>query len=444
MKGRHIVSGIGVLAVGIAGVAAWKHSQIAPQVDHTIEQVVNQLTQLARNSNLQAEITRNSHQQQFSASTGTIDVSLTSKGREVVFQLDYQVQHGLSAWWRGIAFGGTLRHTETDGQQDRTLHSVLMDDKPITFNGLLKSEQLQLISTVPMMKQETERNYIRSEPITLSWTLEHPNAEGNWEQQHTRLNAPRLEYWKNVSSKNDGVLISGIHLESHHNETQTQTAGDVSLSLDGLSLHNKRSSLEVTDISLKSQAALNSLMNSVVTLDFKEIDGRDSRLSNGHIELKLDNISGPAMQQIASIQEQAQLEGWPRHRITQAMMEKLPVTLQQLLATSPSLTLTQSQLQITRKLQQQSGTLNINGQLSLNSSVLPADAAKRILDGSMKPAELVGALQAELHLNTDGAATDFARKLISPAGRAFQQAARDGQLDFTLAGGVATLDGQRL
>ncbi|MDP5291994.1 DUF945 family protein [Oceanimonas sp. CHS3-5] len=437
MKTKKIAAAVAaVTVVGFVGInqAGYK-GQVKAGVDNIIEQL-NDARLFGEEIN--AELA--SHDGGVFSSNGVITVKAGSDYRPTEFRINYTVAHGLTTVLGGASYEAEIINSVMDGNDEKTLTSVLLNDQPVIINGSLGSDSIDGTLTVPAIEFSEGRGGLEAKPIIAEFYASNFNEYGSPGLYEVQASVPLIKF----KDRREGFELTDGVLELTNEFDGEKGNGEFSLELNKLTVINegyRRDSerVEVKDLAIAMDLDLQEEFSSNLSLQFDELNANGDSLSDVEVSYSLAGIDGASIVDVIKMTQKAAKEDWSEYRLQQSIEGALRERADSLLAYNPK-------LEINRIKAKMNGDLLIDaeGIAKLDSSKLPKDFLKSAFEYNRapNPQEFIKAILVDFEAELGKSASDMA-STINPMAAAILSESGD-KFTFKIEDGETTMNGERI
>lgn len=425
-----------VVAVGVVAINQTGYQgQVKTGVDNLVEQLNN--THMFGES-LQAELT--SHQGGVFSSSGVIAVKADSGYRPTEFKLNYTVNHGLTAFLTGATYDAELINSVMDGNDKKTITSVLLDGQSVVIEGSLGSDSIDGTLTVPAIKFSEGRGGLEAQPMMAEFYVGDFDDQGTPRVYEVLAGIPFIKFQdrrEGFELKDGSLELSSEFDGKEGNGAMSLAVNNATITKEGRRQHNEK--IELKDLAVAMNFDLEEEFSSEFNLEFGEFTTNGESLSNVEVGYKLAGIDGQSIIDIIKLSEQATQEGWSERRIQQSVESIFRERADNLLAYNPELKIKRIKADMNGEL-----LIDAEGMARLDASKLPRDLLKSSFEYNRAPSpqKFMNAIlvdfEAELGKNASNMASalnPMAAGILSESGDKFT---------FKIEDGETTLNGERI
>lgn len=433
----------GAAAAALITSAGYQQAQLPSQIETALLDLVNGLNSTQLPDGLSLKATQQQHTQTLFRSSGQLALDFSTGAYNLQYALQYEVRHGISALFNGAALSAKLVNIDRSEPDSSPEKPLLVHRQPALFNGTLKPGRVEITGTIPALTGKSPGLLLSSQPAAITFSASQPGSQQHWSQSRFRLKVPALKLWED-HSRAEGLTLTGLCIEAGQKKAGDTLSATMETRLSQLEIKSRTQLLQLSDLQLNNDIQLQDSLSILWSLHFNRFSSRYVQLRNGHMELTLQDIDGDAIRQLITIGQQTSLQNWSAERIRSAYAQQLETAATRLLARNPQLTLQALHLSVPNSNSQPGGDISFNADIQLDHTKLPGNFIAQLADNNQALPQLASAIMATFTVSSHGPATELAQNLIRPAGLPFEQAIADGNLNFQLENGIATLDNHPL
>lgn len=418
-----------VVAVGYAGI---KQVSYQNHVKAGVENIVEQLNDTAILGE-QFDVTIKSQQGGLMSSSGVILLNDSNTRRLTEFQVEYTVNHGLTSLLAGPSYTAKVTNPVMKGNDKKTITSLILNGEPVVIEGSMNGDGIDGEMTIPNIDFAEGGNEVIVKPITVEFSADSFNDDGQPENFELTANAPQFT----LKERNNTIEFSGGTLAINNRFDGEEGEGQATIAVAEASIEGRNQSISIKSFEVEVASKVDDEFSTTLAVNLGSFEGEGQNFSDGELKYQISGLDGKAFVKILEIAQKGAKDGWSDREIKKAVEGVMNERGDQLLAKNP-----QFELQSLQFKQNGAEIISASGVAKLNAKELPENYLQDGLRSQPNPQALMDAVSVDFSANLGKDAKDFFGG-FSPMAAAVLEGSGD-QFTFKLEKGQMTMNGDKI